>query len=143
MKRNEEPFVFPGTVVRVVDGDTIDVDCRIPFYMRTVQRFRLMGYNAPEMRGPEKEMGRVATTYLRDLLPVGSEIMIRSHKGDAFGRWLADVEIPGSIDLVRFLISKGQGVKWDGKGKRPGFATFDGYPLPPTPYKAPGATLTE
>lgn len=92
-------------------------------------RFRLMGYNAPESRGPERPLGVVATADLRARLPVGTRVVARTHKGDAFGRWLADLDVDG-VDLVGELVRLGFGVPWDGKGGRPAFGDGQPYPSP-------------
>ncbi len=48
-------------------------------------------------------------------------------RGDAFGRWLADVYLDG-WNLVEQLIDEGWGVAWDGKGRRPAFDPAAPYP---------------
>lgn len=120
-------WTYSATVVRVVDGDTIECDVDVGFHMRTRQRFRLMGYNAPEMRGAERSMGVIAQRDLDDML-FGVDVELRTHKGDAFGRWLCDVHVDG-VDLVESLITAGYGVAWDGRGKRPAFDPDTPYPL--------------
>lgn len=123
-------YEYKARVTRVVDGDTFDAEVDLGFRMHTRQRFRLLGYNAPEKRGPERDIGKLAAQELESLLR-GEEITIRTEKGDAFGRWLATVLLEGVWDLVEVLIEEGWGVAWDGKGKRPGFDPSAPYPLNP------------
>lgn len=115
---------YEATVVRVIDGDSIALDVSVGFYHRTVQQFRLMGYNAPEMVGVEKPMGAQAKARLVKLLPVGSTVRVVTYKGDSFGRWLCDVE-----GVVPRLVAEGFGVRWDGRGARPKFDPTKPYPL--------------
>jgi micrococcal nuclease len=115
--------------MRVVDGDTVDLLVDMGFHMQAKLRFRLMGYNAPEVRGPERVMGLEAKNNLQEVLAVGEFVTVKTYKGDAFGRWLADFEILGR-DLVEMLIFQGWGVPWNGKGKRPGFSDVHTYPNP-------------
>lgn len=102
-------------------------------------RFRLLGYNAPEVHGVERPLGQRAADRLRELLPVGTRVQVRTFKGDAFGRWLAQVRLPSAVlsragvltdDLVPLLIADGWGVAWDGKGDRPAFDPALPYPRP-------------
>ena len=122
------PHFYPCTVMRVVDGDTLDLVVDVGFYMSGAFRFRLMGYNAPESRGPERRLGNTATEDLVARVWQAKEMHVRSHKADSFGRWLGDLYMDG-VDLVPELIQGGFGVVWDGKGKRPGFDPNGPYPL--------------
>lgn len=139
-----KPFEYNARLVRVVDGDTLDLEIDVGFRLKTTQRVRLMGYNAPELRGPERPLGNLAAHHLKDLLEpyddvsgtVTKQIRIRTYKGDSFGRWLCDVEVAihdGQrgcvIDVVKELISGGWGVAWDGSGTRPKFDPKGRYPL--------------
>ncbi len=118
-------------LIRVVDGDTVDLEVDLGFRLKTIHRFRLRGYNAPEARGPEFHLGQAAKLRLDEVLEMAMGIRITTHKADSFGRWLCDVEIglvkqyDGTpieyVDLVGNLILEGWGVPWDGKGKRPSF----------------------
>lgn len=121
-------YAYRATVVSVTDGDSLVLDVDLGFYATMRLRFRLMGYNAPETRGPERELGQAAADALAIMLPRGTQVEVCTHKGDSFGRWLADVAWDG-VDLVEALISAGWGVPWDGKGKRPAFDPAATYPL--------------
>lgn len=81
-------YTYNATVVRIVDGDTLDADVDLGFYMKTRQRFRLARIDTPE-RG--EEGFTEATDRVKELCPVGSEIIITSTKTGGFGRWLAEV----------------------------------------------------
>lgn len=161
-------WTYDGRVVRVVDGDTIDVDlllgqCALGplvpgreedpalrpgagaaldlgFHLtvgveakelRLVGRFRfrLAGFNAPEMKGPEAPLGAFARARLEELLPAGTRVSLETFKGDAFGRWLATVRVAGVGDVVDLLVGEGYGVRWDGRGDRPRFDPAYGCPF--------------
>lgn len=115
-------------IVRVVDGDTLDIRVDVGFRMTTVQRFRLMNYNAPELRGVEGPLGLQAQERLYQLCKPGTVVAVRTYKGDAFGRWLCDVQLNSGPDVVRLLIEGGYGVFWDGRGARPRFDPLGVYP---------------
>lgn len=74
---------FVGKVVKIVDGDTIDV--QVSAAART--RVRLNGIDAPERGQP---FGRNATETLKESI-AGQLVTIRSHGEDRDGRTLGDV----------------------------------------------------
>lgn len=50
-----EPFYYKATLVRVIDGDTIDVDIDLGFSVwLNKQRVRLAGIDTPESRNPKQ-----------------------------------------------------------------------------------------
>lgn len=128
-------------VVRVVDGDTVDVNVDLGFHVWFLARIRLMGYNAPEKgSGPHYvEMmeegwgiyGVLAKRALERALVSGLNDTLITYKADKFGgRWLGDFapKENGALLLTRDLITRGYGVAWNGRGMKP------------EPWEAPGAT---
>jgi micrococcal nuclease len=80
-----------AVVVRVIDGDTIDVT--LGSYR---ERVRLIGVDTPETvstQTPEQCFGAEASSALASLLPVGTEVRLeRDHESrDRYGRLLAYV----------------------------------------------------
>lgn len=75
-------------LVRVVDGDTVDLEVDLGFHLVTRTRFRLLGIDAPEVKGATKAAGDAATAWLREALD-GRELAVESVKTGKFGRWLA------------------------------------------------------
>lgn len=55
-------------VVRVIDGDTVELLIDLGFNTLTKQKVRLRAINAPEIRGPEKEKGVQSKEHLYTLL---------------------------------------------------------------------------
>lgn len=96
----EPAYLYRASVVRVVDGDTIDVDIDLGFYTWIKkQRIRLVGIDAPEPKGETKVEGLASTAFLTDLID-GKEIILRTYKGKdggdsrgKYGRWLGTVFI--------------------------------------------------
>ena len=94
-----EPFVYGVTVLRVIDGDTLDVDIDLGFSMiLRGQRLRLLHVNTPERKGSTKKAGDAAWRFVKEWLGSHSNIMIRSRKRepghaveDSFGRYLVEV----------------------------------------------------
>ncbi len=121
-------YQYEARVEKVIDGDTVEfsVDLGVHVYMR--EQMRLANYAAPEITGPERELGLIAKQKLEELLPVGKVVMINSRKTDKFGRWLAEIAWDDS-SLAAYLIELGHGVPWDGKGLNPKFDPAKSYPL--------------
>jgi micrococcal nuclease len=65
-------YYYEGTVVRVVDGDTIDVDVDLGFgIVLKKKRLRFLGIDTPEKRTrnlAEKKLGLQATARVEDLM---------------------------------------------------------------------------
>ena len=88
----QHAWVFPATLVRVVDADTIDCLIDVAMHGRRIERLRLLGVNAPETRGATKAAGDAATGYVVWWLSqAGGDwpLRIETHKSDVFGRYLA------------------------------------------------------
>ena len=69
-------YEYNAKVLRIVDGDTIDVDIDLGFGVWIhKERIRLEGIDTPESRTrdlEEKKFGLLSKEYVRSLLPVGS-----------------------------------------------------------------------
>jgi endonuclease YncB( thermonuclease family) len=105
------PFVTSwrqATVIRVIDGDTLDLAIHLGFDVLAVARIRLLrekvittpqsilddGVDAWETRGAEREAGLAAKARVQALCPRGSAVRVYSRKGGSrgkWGRWLAAV----------------------------------------------------
>ena len=82
-------YEYKCTVVKVVDGDTVDVDIDLGFgvWMRK-QRIRMYGIDAPESRTSnrlEKRYGIASKKYLIGMLD-DKELILKTHK-DAKGKY--------------------------------------------------------
>jgi len=91
-------YHYRGTVSRIVDGDTIEVN---PFdlgdHTYRTRRIRIIGYDAPEVVGASKAAGLLAADALADLLPVGSTVYIETKLDrTSFDRLLGIVYVEGS-----------------------------------------------
>lgn len=111
-----DPYWRRATVRRIVDGDTIDFDVDLGFYLRAALRVRLLGVDTPELRSrneAEKVRARHAATYVEEwFVEHGDLCFIRTEKGDAFGRWLAEVVCHDGHYLNHDLIVEGHAEPW-------------------------------
>ena len=92
-------YEYKCKIVRVVDGDTVDVDIDLGFgvWMHT-ERIRLHGIDTPESRTrdlEEKKYGLLAKEQIRFFLPEGSmqTLVTVRDKAGKFGRILGKFKI--------------------------------------------------
>ena len=117
-------FCYNAKVVRVVDGDTLDLMVDLGFSIHHKIRVRLNGVNTPESRTrdlAEKALGLKANDYVVDWLDGHPEIVLETSKDKAgkFGRILATIWSDGEMTacLNKDLIDSGNAVEYFG-GKR-------------------------
>ena len=86
-------YQYKAQVKSVIDADTIDVLIDLGFGVHTMQRLRLYGIDAPEMK---TEAGKIAKEYVKSVL-LGADasmfVYVRTFKDkkDKYGRKLAVV----------------------------------------------------
>ena len=109
-------------VVKVVDGDTIDVLLDLGFDIMYNSRVRLFGIDTPESRTSdkiEKKYGMLSKKFLKEALAKGKKISIKTYKGDEtgkFGRILGDVFVDGK-SVNSALCKAGHAVEYCGQSK--------------------------
>jgi micrococcal nuclease len=117
-------FEYNFKLLRVVDGDTVDVDIDLGFgiWMRK-QRIRLMGVDTPESRTrdlEEKKFGLLAKEKLIQLMANSKVIKTFKDEKGKFGRILGDFEVyeyDRWCSVVEVLIKEHYGVKYSGQSK--------------------------
>lgn len=102
------PTSISAKVVRVIDGDTIDVSQN-----GKIVKVRLLGINAPETVGQNKSgecFGPEASERLRAVLN-GGEVRLETDPSqdlrDKYGRFLAYVFLPNDANVGELMIEKG------------------------------------
>jgi len=60
----EKRFYYGANLVKVIDGDTIDVSIDLGFKISQEVRLRLARIDAPEKRGSDREQGLMVTESL-------------------------------------------------------------------------------
>lgn len=91
-------------VIRVVDGDTVELDIDLGNSIRWQGNFRLFGIDTPE----KNQQGyQEAIAYLNNLLTTPLT-RVETYKPDKFGRWLVDLYIPteqgGELHVNKLMI---------------------------------------
>lgn len=107
-----ERYIYRATLIKVVDGDTIDASVDLGFRLTACLRLRLLGLNAPEMHASDpmqRQLAIEAKCWLKDQLEVHGPFVIKTAKADSFGRYLADI-YTGELHLNQLMIDCGLAV---------------------------------
>lgn len=121
-------------VTKVVDGDTLDaqmsrtVEMDFGFGLKPtmtlapVVRLRLNRINTPP---GYTDTGKLATNFVKQ--SVAAPVTIETFKPYKYGgpdtspgEWMAEVTLPGGLNLSDELVKAGLAQYWDGEGPRPG-----------------------
>jgi len=97
-------------VTNVVDGDTIDLNIDLGMGVHVYERCRLLGINAPEMRGKTKDAGIEARDYLAALLSGELCIHTTKDKKGKYGRYLVAVFNEMGVDVNQEMLAAGMAV---------------------------------
>tara|TARA_B110000858_G_C17737341_1_gene443184 strand:+ start:207 stop:662 length:456 start_codon:yes stop_codon:yes gene_type:complete len=128
-------YDYKVKIVRVVDGDTVDVDIDLGFGIWMLkERVRMMGIDTPESRTRdkvEKKFGLAAKKHLKEML--GKTAILRTQidrsgedKKGKFGRILGDFDVQvepsiGQYDTMKsacqIMIDDGHAVSYFGGNK--------------------------
>ena len=110
-------------IIKVVDGDTIDVLIDLGFGLLKKERVRVAGIDTPESRTRdlyEKKLGKEAAAYLKDQLT--GKITIKTEKDGKYGRMLGWLYKEGQdISIQEDMINRGYGWSYDGGTKKKDF----------------------
>jgi micrococcal nuclease len=121
-------YEYKCKILRVVDGDTVDVDIDLGFGMwMHKERVRMMGIDTPESRTRdkvEKAFGLASKARLKELLPIGSMSVLKTEidrSGEdsrgKFGRVLGDFITNDEKRCTDILIEEGHAVAYFGGSK--------------------------
>jgi len=113
---------YKAKIVKIVDGDTIDVDIDLGFdIILSKQRIRLYGIDTPESRTRDKEekfYGKLSTKFLKDQCKNSSNIFIKTHldKKGKFGRILGEIIVDG-VNVNKVMVENYMAVEYYGQSK--------------------------
>ena len=116
-------YHYRAKVLRVVDGDTVDVMLELGFNVSLKERVRLYGINAPESRTrdkSEKVKGLAAKDFVVEWTEDHADdivIVTRIDKRGKYGRVLGTIMTESGENLNELMIKEGHAVEYFG-GKR-------------------------
>ena len=116
-------YEYSVKVVKVIDGDTVDVDIDLGFGVWIhKERVRLHGIDTPESRtsdATEKVFGLKAKAFLEKWITAG-DVTLRTKTYDAkgkFGRILGELWYAGEHNINQKLIDNHHAVAYHGQSK--------------------------
>lgn len=116
------PGPLGASVVRVLDGDTVEVRVLVWHGVWVQTSVRLAGADTPELRGKcaeEVTRAHQARAVVQKLLPPGSAVVLRSVSQDKYaGRVDARLELPDGRDLSAVLIEAGLARPYAGDARK-------------------------
>ena len=124
-------YEYRATIVKIIDGDTVDVDIDLGFnVVLRDERVRIAGIDTPESRTrdlEEKKFGLAAKARVKELLGKTCTLKTQINKSGEdmkgkFGRILGDFNVYDSTTdswklLTSILISEGHAVPYHGQNK--------------------------
>ena len=113
-------YSYRASVLRVVDGDTVELRADLGFRVFVDVTVRLWGIDAPEVHGATREAGLKAAARVRELCPAGAAVVLCSRALDKYGRSVGSLTLADGADVARTLLAEGLAVvKWDDEKSRP------------------------
>jgi micrococcal nuclease len=98
-------------IIKIIDGDTVDVIIDLGFNIRLKERIRLENINAPETRTVNEEVkkyGNRAKKKLEEYLNLGKDIIVTTQNPNAsgkFGRVIGDLYVEGeNLTACEYLL---------------------------------------
>tara|TARA_B100000941_G_C28507816_1_gene558539 strand:+ start:1173 stop:1577 length:405 start_codon:yes stop_codon:yes gene_type:complete len=118
-------YEYRVVIVRVVDGDTVDVDIDLGFGVwLKKQRVRLYGIDTPESRTRdlnEKKYGLMAKEYLKERISNGAILKTRLDGKGKYGRILGEFIVLDNevrVNVNQEMIDNHYGVAYYGQSKK-------------------------
>jgi len=112
-------YEYRATLIRVIDGDTVDAKIDLGFDVWIKKRIRLHGINAPESRTKnieEKTLGLKSKARLIELLEQNNnKFILESHGVGKYGRCIGVLLTGtiGEININKTLLYEGYAKKYD------------------------------
>jgi micrococcal nuclease len=116
---------YQARIVRWIDGDTVDLDVDVGFYIGTKQRVRLLGskggVNCYELHASDpktREAAELGAAYSNHMAPPGAAVFVITDKAkgsdpkDGFGRFLARIVTQAGEDVGDALLGAGLAVPY-------------------------------
>jgi micrococcal nuclease len=106
-------YEYKAVVIKVYDGDTVTVDVDLGWsVVIKKQKIRLLGINAPEVRGKSKQAGKESRDRLKEKI-LDQEITLKTFKDKKgkYGRWLGII-ILDDMNINDWMVENNLAVKY-------------------------------
>ena len=107
-------------IIKIVDGDTVDLLIDLGFGLCLKQRVRLYDIDAPEISTKdlqEKKFGLECKEYLTEWLSKQSVLSIRTYKDDKYGRILGQIFGDNDVCINDLMVNDGYCWIYDEKNR--------------------------
>ena len=118
-------YEYSATLIKIVDGDTVDVLIDLGFNISKKERVRLLGIDTPESATKdlvEKKLGIEAKAYTSNWFAKNTRFKLQTTKEDKYGRILGVFTGLDGKTLNTRLVDEGYAWAYDGKTKVKDFA---------------------
>lgn len=130
---DKDPYIYRiKSVLKVVDGDTIDADIDLGFDISLTKRIRLAGVDTPESRtidAKEKALGLEVKGWLKERLKFAKDVIIKTELPDStekYGRIIGHLYVNGEeTSINNQMINEGYAWVYDGGTKKKDFALLE------------------
>ena len=99
-------YTYKATVIRIIDGDTVEVAIDVGFHITVTEKVRLARIDTAEIFRPsndaEKQHGLAAKEFLENWI-LHKDVVVITSKTGKYGRYIAEIEYDGS-NVVDTLI---------------------------------------
>lgn len=107
-------YTYNATVLRVLDGDTVQLNIDLGFRMYFKANCRLNGLNTKELNSKDeadRELANKAKQYLEALTPVNKSVRIESKSLDKYGRPLIELYVD-DLHVNESLLKEGLAISY-------------------------------
>jgi micrococcal nuclease len=106
-------YEYSAHITGVYDGDTVTAVIDLGFNVSMTEKLRLVGIDAPEMRGESAAAGTASRDTLRSKI-LDKKVVIKTSKDkkEKYGRYLAEIFIDG-VSINQQMITEGFAIKYD------------------------------
>jgi micrococcal nuclease len=118
-------YEYSATLIKIVDGDTVDVLIDLGFNTTKKERVRLLGIDTPESATKdlaEKKLGIEAKEYITQWFVKNTPFRLQTTKDDKYGRILGVFTGLDGKTLNTRLVDEGYAWAYDGGTKKKDFA---------------------
>lgn len=98
------PYTYRASLIRVIDGDTYELDLDLGFHVHHHTTIRILGWDAAESNTPK---GKEVIPVVISLFAAATMILVSTEKdAQTFARWLGRISLDGQ-DLGETLAARG------------------------------------
>ena len=118
-------YEYSATLIKIVDGDTVDVLIDLGFNTTKKERVRLLGIDTPESATKdlaEKKLGIEAKEYITQWFMKNTPFRLQTTKDDKYGRILGVFTGLDGKTLNTRLVDEGYAWAYDGGTKKKDFS---------------------